>query len=240
MRRSALAPREMSAVVARFAAGSGAARWSPRVRRATLQAPWFKALVLLLGLVPLASLVWRAVAVELGPNPQQTLIWTTGLWALRFLLFALAITPLRELTGLAELVRFRRMLGLFAFGYAALHLTCYLWLVNDFSLAATMKDVIKHPFVLAGMSAFALMVPLAATSTNAMVKRLGAARWRALQRLVYIVAVLAVFHFWWFKHAKNDTAEPKLYALLFGVLLSYRVVGAWRARRARRAPRRDG
>lgn len=204
-----------------------------RLRRATLQARWFKPLVLVLGLLPLALLVWRAFAVELGPNPEQTLIRTTGLWALRFLLFTLSVTPLRQLTGWAELARFRRMLGLLTFSYAALHFTCYLWLVNDFNLGAVLQDVLKHPFVLAGMTALSLMVPLAATSTNAMAKRLGAARWKALHRLVYVVAVVAVFHFWWFKLAKNDTAEPKLYAVLFALLLGYRVFKAWQARRRR-------
>ncbi|HMA90241.1 MAG TPA: protein-methionine-sulfoxide reductase heme-binding subunit MsrQ [Burkholderiales bacterium] len=221
----------------RVAAASG----TLRLRRATLQAYWFKPALFVLCLVPLASLVWRAFAVQLGPNPEQTLIWTMGLWTLRFLLFTLAVTPLRQLTGWAELARFRRMLGLFAFCYAALHFTCYLWLVNDFSLSAVAKDVVKHPFVLAGMTALALMLPLAATSTNRMVKRLGARRWQALHKLVYLVAVVAVFHFWWLKLAKNNTAEPKLYALLFGLLLGYRLVKALRARTDRaRALTRGG
>ncbi len=215
-----------------------AAGWPLRVRRATLQARWFRPALLTLGLLPLALLVWRAVALQLGPNPEQTLIWTTGLWALRFLLFTLTVTPLRRLTGWTELARLRRMLGLLAFSYAVLHFTCYLWLVNNFSLDAVLKSVVKHPFVLAGMTALLLMLPLAATSTNAMVKRLGAARWQALHKLVYVVAVVAVFHFWWFKLAKNDTADPKLYALLFGILLAYRVAKAWQARRRQsdRAP----
>lgn len=215
--------------------GTATGSWVLRLRRATLQARWFKPALLALGLLPLALLVWRAFAVELGPNPEQTLILTTGLWALRFLLFTLAVTPLRQLTGWTELARLRRMLGLLAFSYAALHFTCYLWLVNDFSLAAVTKDVVKHPFVLAGMTALTLMLPLAATSTNAMAKRLGAARWKALHKLVYVVAVVAVFHFWWFKLAKNDTAEPKLYAFLFALLLGYRVVKAWQLRRRRAA-----
>ncbi|HVC10938.1 MAG TPA: ferric reductase-like transmembrane domain-containing protein [Burkholderiales bacterium] len=215
-----------------------AAGWPLRVRRATLQAPWFRPALLALGLLPLALLVWRAVALQLGPNPEQALIWTTGLWALRFLLFTLTVTPLRRLTGWTELARLRRMLGLLAFSYAVLHFTCYLWLVNNFSLDAVLRSVVKHPFVLAGMTALLLMLPLAATSTNAMVKRLGAARWQALHKLVYVVAVVAVFHFWWFKLAKNNTADPKLYALLLGILLAYRVAKAWQARRRQpdRAP----
>ncbi|HVB48539.1 MAG TPA: protein-methionine-sulfoxide reductase heme-binding subunit MsrQ [Burkholderiales bacterium] len=212
-------------------ARGGAAGWSLRVRRATVQAGWFRPALLTLSLLPLALLVWRAFALQLGPNPEQTLIWTTGLWALRFLLFTLTVTPLRRLTGWTELARLRRMLGLLAFSYAVLHFTCYLWLVNNFSLDAVLKSVVKHPFVLAGMTALLLMLPLALTSTNAMVKRLGAARWQALHKLVYVVAVVAVFHFWWFKLAKNNTADPKLYALLFGILLAYRVAKAWQARR---------
>ncbi len=221
-----------TSVIAAPGLRAAAASGTLRLGRATLQAPWFKPALLALGLTPLALLVWRAFTVQLGPNPEQTLIWTTGLWALRFLLFTLAVTPLRRLTGWAELARFRRMLGLLAFSYAALHFICYLWLTNDFSLGAVAKDVVKHPFVLAGMTALTLMLPLAATSTNRMVKRLGAKRWQALHRLVYVVAVVAVFHFWWFKLAKNNTGEPKLYALLFGLLLAYRVLKAWQSRRA--------
>lgn len=218
---------------------AAAAHAVTRLRRATLQAAWFKPALLVAGLTPLGLLVWRALTVQLGPNPEQTLIWTTGLWALRFLLFTLTVTPLRQVTGWAELARFRRMLGLLAFSYAALHFTCYLWLVNDFNLAAVAKDVVKHPFVLAGMTALTLMLPLAATSTNGIIKRLGAARWKALHKLVYAIAVVAVFHFWWFKLAKNNTGEPKLYALLFGLLLAFRVVKAWQARRGAtgRSPR---
>ena len=210
-----------------------AASTARRLRRATLQAQWAKPALFAACLLPLALLVWQAFAVELGPNPEQTLIRTLGLWALRFLLFTLSVTPLRKLTGWAELARFRRMLGLFAFSYAALHFTCYLWLVNGFSLEKVGTDVVKHPFVLAGMTALTLMLPLALTSTNTMVKLLGGARWQALHRLVYLVAVVAVFHFWWFKHAKNDTHDPKLYALLLATLLGYRVVKAWQARRSK-------
>ncbi len=207
------------------------ARLSLRWRRATLQARWFKPVVFMLCLLPLFLLVWRAFTLELGPNPEQTLIWTTGLWALRFLLVTLTITPLRKITGWAELARLRRMFGLFAFSYASLHFTCYLWLVNDFNLDAVLKDVVKHPFVLAGMTALTLMLPLAATSTNGSIKRLGAARWQALHKLVYAVAIIAVFHDWWGKLAKNNTLDPKLYALMLAVLLGWRVARAWQERR---------
>lgn len=201
-----------------------------RLRRATIGARWFKPAIFVLALVPLAVLVSRAVTVQLGPNPEQTLVWTTGLWTLRFLLFTLAVTPLRQLTGWSELARYRRMLGLFTFFYAVLHFTCYVWLMNDFDATQILDDVAKHPFVLAGFTALLMMVPLAATSTNGMVKRLGARHWRELHRLVYAVAVVAVFHFWWFKLAKNNTAEPKIYALLFAILLLWRLGRAWRDR----------
>lgn len=206
-----------------------------RLRRLTLQARWFKPFLFVLCLAPLGLLVWRALSVQLGPNPEQALIWTTGLWALRFLLLTLAITPLRKLTGWAELARLRRMLGLFAFSYALLHFTCYLWLVNDFSLDAVLRNVVKHPFVLAGMTALTLMLPLAVTSTNGMIKRLGAARWQRLHKLVYVVAAVAVFHYWWGKLAKNNTADPKIYALMLAVLLGWRVVKVLQARRRQAA-----
>ena len=202
-----------------------------QLRRVTVQARGFKPIVFVACLAPLGLLVWRALTVQLGPNPEQTLIWTTGLWALRLLLITLAITPLRGVTGWTELARLRRMLGLFAFTYALLHFTCYLWLVNGFSLSAVAKDVVKHPFVLAGMTALTLMLPLAATSTNRMIKRLGAARWKALHKLVYVVGVVAVFHYWWGKLAKNNTADPKIYALVLASLLAWRLIKAWQVRR---------
>jgi sulfoxide reductase heme-binding subunit YedZ len=195
-----------------------------RLRRATLQARWFKPALFVLALLPLASLVWRAFALDLGANPEQTLIWSTGRWTLRLLLLTLAVTPLRQLTGWAELARLRRMLGLFAFSYALLHFSCYIWLVNDFDLDLVRQDVAKHPFVLAGLSALLLMLPLALTSTNAMIRRLGAARWQALHRLVYLVGVVGVFHAWWGRFAKHDTAEPKVYAAILLVLLGWRLL----------------
>ncbi len=205
-----------------------------RLRRALLLSRATKPVVFALAAAPFVVLVWRALHSELGANPAQQVIWTTGLWALRMLMITLAVTPLRVITGWVELARLRRMLGLFAFGYALLHFTSYLGLVNDFSLAEVLQDVVRHPFVLAGMSALLLMTPLALTSTNAMVRRLGGARWRALHKLVYAIGIIAVFHYWWGKLAKNNTADPKLYALLLALLLGWRVAQALRAR-ARRA-----
>ncbi|WP_297909998.1 sulfite oxidase heme-binding subunit YedZ [Thiomonas sp.] len=205
-----------------------------RLRRALLLSRATKPVVFALAASPFVVLVWRALHSELGANPAQQVIWTTGLWALRMLMITLAVTPLRVITGWVELARLRRMLGLFAFGYALLHFTSYLGLVNDFSLVEVAHDVVRHPFVLAGMSALLLMLPLALTSTNAMVRRLGGARWRALHKLVYAIGVIAVFHYWWGKLAKNNTADPKVYALLLAALLGWRVAQALRAR-ARRA-----
>lgn len=201
-----------------------------RLRRALLLSRATKPVVFVLASTPFAVLVWRALHMELGANPAQEVIWTTGLWALRMVMITLAVTPLRTITGWVELARLRRMLGLFAFAYASLHFLSYLGLVNDFSLAEVASDVVRHPFVLAGMSTLLLMLPLALTSTNAMVRRLGGARWRALHRLVYAIGVIAVFHYWWGKLAKNNTADPKLYALLLALLLGWRLAHAWRGR----------
>ena len=206
-----------------------------RLRRALLMSRATKPVVFLLALSPLLLLVWRALTMRLGANPAQAVIWTTGLWALRLLLITLAVTPLRVITGWTELARLRRMLGLFVFAYAVLHFLSYFGLLNDFSVAQVAQDVIKHPFVLAGMSALLLLAPLAATSTNGMIRRLGAPRWRALHRLVYLIAPIAVFHYWWGKLAKNNTADPKIYALLLALLLGWRAVRALRARLRRAA-----
>lgn len=208
----------------------------PAVRR-VLRLRAAKPVVFVLCSAPFAALFWRALRSDLGPNPEQTVIWTTGLWALRLLLLTLAITPLRKLTGWAELARYRRMLGLFAFFYAALHFTAWLGLVNGFDLDMALRDIVKHPFVLAGMTALTLMLPLALTSTNGTIRRLGAQRWQRLHRLVYAVAVVAVFHYWWGKLAKNDTAAPTAYALILAALLALRLWWAWRAARSRHAQR---
>ena len=210
-----------------------------RLRRALLMSRATKPVVFTLALLPLLLLVWRAFTVQLGANPEQTVLWTTGLWALRMLLITLAVTPIRVLTGWSELARLRRMLGLFGFGYALLHFTTYFGLVNDFSLGEVVQDVVKHPFVLAGMTALVLLLPLAATSTNAIIRRLGAARWRALHRLVYVIAPIAVFHYWWGKLAKNNTADPKVYAAVLALLLGWRVLRALRARQRMQAAGRS-
>ena len=212
---------------------------SPSLPRRLLRSRAVKPVVFVLCLLPFAGLFWRGWTNNLGPNPEQTVIWTTGLWALRLLLITLAVTPVRKLTGWAELARLRRMFGLFVFFYALLHFTAWLGLVNGFSIDMALRDIAKHPFVLAGMTALVLMTPLALTSTNGMIKRLGARRWQALHRLVYVVGVVAVFHFWWGKLAKNNTASPTVYALILALLLGLRLWWAWRSAQARRLQQRS-
>ena len=152
---------------------------------------------------------------------------STGTWTLVMLCATLTVTPLRRVTGFAELARVRRMIGLFAFFYGCLHLTTYLWLDQWFDLVAILCDVLKRPFITAGMTAFLLMLPLVATSTNAMMRRLGR-RWTELHRLVYVIAPLGVLHFWWHKAGKNDLAEPALYAAVVALLLGARLWWRWR------------
>jgi sulfoxide reductase heme-binding subunit YedZ len=192
-----------------------------------------KPAVFVLALLPAAELLYRAVAGGLGPNPAEALLRGSGDWVLRLLCLTLAVTPLRRWTSWTAWVRLRRMLGLFTFFYAVLHLLCYAWLDMGFDLAAMVRDLPKRPFVLAGASAFALLLPLAATSFDAAIRRLGGARWRRLHRLVYAVAALAVLHFFWMRSTKHDFAEVAAYAVVLGVLLGDRVLAAWRVRRAR-------
>lgn len=190
---------------------------------------WLKPAVFLLSLLPLARLFLLGFMGELGANPVEFVTRSTGTWALVMLCLTLAVTPLRRLSGWNALVRLRRMLGLFAFFYASLHFTVFLWLEHWFDVAAMLLDVLERPFVTAGFLAFLLMLPLAATSTQAMVRRLGS-RWQALHRLVYLIAPLAVLHFWWHKAGKNDFGEPAFYGAVVALLLAARLVGRRRGR----------
>ena len=176
---------------------------------------------------PLAWLLSGAVRGTLGANPISTITLETGTWTLRFLVATLSVTPLRRLTGWNEAIRFRRMLGLFAFFYGSLHFLTYIWLDQFFDWAGIVKDIAKRPFITLGFSAFVLLISLAATSTNAMVKRLGARRWQLLHRLVYAIAILGVVHYWWL--VKKDITEPVIFAGLLSILLGARLV-----RRARK------
>ena len=195
---------------------------------------WIKLLVFVLSLLPAAGLAAGLFTGGLGANPVEAITHSTGEWALRFLLLTLAVTPLRKLTGYGSLIRLRRMLGLFAFFYAALHLSTYVALDQFFDAAAIVKDVVKRPYITAGFLGFLLMAPLAATSTAGMIRRLGGRRWQQLHRLVYPCAIAAVVHFLWL--VKADLTEPLLYAGVLTALLGYRAaVWRWPKKRAARA-----
>ncbi len=179
-----------------------------------------KPLVFLLCLVPFGVLIARGVSGALGPNPVEAITHFTGDWTLRLLLVTLAVTPLRRLTGQAWLVRFRRMLGLFTFFYAVLHVTTYLWLDRYFELGTIAEDVLKRPYITVGFAAFVLMVPLAITSTQGWIRRLGR-RWKTLHRAVYAIGLLGVLHYLWL--VKADLMEPAIYGVILVVLLGLRV-----------------
>lgn len=199
--------------------------------RSALLHPAAKPAVFVLALLPLAWLAYGAFADRLGANPAEYLIRSTGDWTLRMLCITLAITPLRVLSGNAAFARFRRMLGLFTWFYAALHLLCYSWFDMGLDLGEIAKDIAKRPFILVGFSAFLLLTPLAATSFNRAVKALGARRWQALHRLVYAIAVLAILHFFWMRAGKNDFAEVAVYAAILALLLGWRLARFLKARR---------
>jgi sulfoxide reductase heme-binding subunit YedZ len=165
----------------------------------------------------------------LGANPAETLIRRSGDWTLRALCLTLAITPLRQLTGLHALARFRRMLGLFTFFYGSVHFLCYSWLDQGLDWPTIAHDIGKRPFILVGFAAWSLMIPLAATSFNRAIKALGAARWQALHRLVYGTALLALLHFFWMRAAKHNFREWTVYAVLMALLLGWRLVQRARA-----------
>lgn len=195
-----------------------------RTTAGLLQHPMVKPVLFVLALVPLMSLVYGAFAHTLGPNPAETLIRSTGDWTLRFLCLTLAVTPLREAFGLPALARLRRMLGLFTFFYAVLHFLCYAWLDMGFDAGAIAKDIPKRPFALVGFAALLLMAPLAATSFKRAIQALGAPRWQALHRAVYVVAGLAILHFFWMRAAKHNFAEVAVYAAIIGGLLGWRLI----------------
>ena len=200
--------------------------------------PWAKAAAFLAAWYPLARIVLFGATGQLGANPIEFITRSTGLWTLVFLCITLAVTPLRRVTGWNALIRFRRMLGLYAFFYAALHFTTYVWFDKWFDVAGMLKDIGKRPFITVGFAAFVLLIPLAVTSTRAMARRLGR-RWQMLHRAIYAIGVLAILHFWWMKAGKHDLALPKLYGAIMVVLLGWRLV-AWLVARSRAnaSPRR--
>jgi len=192
---------------------------------------WIKVVVFCLGLAPLAWLGWLAGHGHLGANPIERITHFTGDWTLRLIVATLAITPLRKLAGIPALIRYRRMIGLFAFFYGSLHFLTYIWLDKFFDLHDVAKDIAKRPFITVGFAAFVLLIPLAVTSTAGWIRRLGGKRWQRLHRLIYATAVLAVVHYYWL--VKSDVRLPLFYGALVALLLSYRL-GAWlKGRRTR-------
>jgi methionine sulfoxide reductase heme-binding subunit len=191
---------------------------------------WTKVPVFLLCLAPLGFMVWASFTGHLGPNPVEFFQHTTGDWTLRFLVFTLCITPLRKLLKIPDLIRFRRMLGLFAFFYACLHFLTYLGPDQSFDFAGMLKDVAKRPFVTVGFTAFVLLIPLALTSTSGWIRRLGGRRWQMLHRLIYISAVCGVIHYYWL--VKSAVLRPLTYGAIVAALLLWRLAD-WLIRRGK-------
>lgn len=189
-----------------------------------------KPIVFIASLLPLAWLVSRGFMGQLGANPVEAVIRDLGDWALRFLLITLAVSPLFKLTGWGWVMSLRRMLGLYAFFYLTLHLSAYIGIDQFFDFAAILKDILRRNFITVGMLAFVLMLPLALTSTNKMIKRLGGARWRKLHQLIYVIAPLGVLHYYWM--AKADKSQPLLYAAILGGLFFVRFLVKLRTRRS--------
>jgi methionine sulfoxide reductase heme-binding subunit len=200
-----------------------------------LMHPAAKPVLFAAALLPFAWLVYGIVTNNLGANPAEYLIRSTGDWTLRFLCITLAVTPLRVITGTPTLARFRRMLGLFVYFYVVLHLLSYSWFDMGFDFAEIAKDIAKRPFILVGFTAFLLLTPLAATSFNRAVKAIGAKRWQALHKLVYVIAGLGILHFFWMRAGKRNFAEVAVYAAIIAILLGWRVVQWARKRGAQSA-----
>ena len=190
-----------------------------------------KVCVFLLALAPLGRLLLGVFEFPewLGANPAEYITRSTGDWALRLLLVTLGVTPLRKVSGWVWMARLRRMLGLFAFFYVIVHFASYVSFDHVFDVRAIVEDVVKRPFITVGFLSLLLLLPLAATSTHGMVRRLGAQRWNVLHRLVYVIGPLAVLHFWWM--VKRDLTEPIIYALVLSILLGYRVREKWQLSR---------
>jgi len=193
-----------------------------------------KVVVFLLCLLPLGKLgleLFGLAGMSLGANPIEELIHRLGKWGLNFLLITLSVTPLRKWTGMNGLIQFRRMLGLFAFFYILMHFLTYAGLDQHFNIPVIVEDIVERPYITIGISALLLLLPLAVTSTNGMMRRLGR-RWQKLHRLVYLIAGLGVWHFYW--QVKKDILEPSIYIFILAVLLGYRILARWRAKRATR------
>jgi methionine sulfoxide reductase heme-binding subunit len=183
---------------------------------------FYKVMIAVNGAVPLALLVWDAFNNSLGANPIEFFLRTTGVLTLVFLLFTLAVTPLRKIFGFNTLIKFRRMLGLYAFFYGCIHLITYFVFDRGFAWSGTVTDVIERPFIAIGMASFVMMIPLAVTSTNKMVKRIGGKNWQKLHRLTYVVAIGGVIHFWLI--VKSDIFYPAVFGLVLLILLGFRLL----------------
>lgn len=194
-----------------------------------------KSAVFIAALVPIGLLVWRFLNDELSANPLSDITNETGVWTLRFLVMTIAVTPLRRITGIAELSRYRRMLGLFAFFYGSLHFTTYIWFDKFFAWDEILRDIPKRPFILAGFTAFSLMIPLAVTSTKGWIRRMGGKKWNLLHRLVYISAIAGAVHYLWL--VKVITLPQIIYAALVAALLAFRAVYSLRQQRRRQPAR---
>jgi methionine sulfoxide reductase heme-binding subunit len=203
--------------------------------RAILTSKWTKVVVFLLCLLPFIGLVDRALHNNLGANPVEFLQHATGDWTLRFLVFTLCITPFRKLLNLPDLIRFRRMLGLFAFFYVCMHFLTYLGPDQSFDLSGMWKDVAKRPFITVGFAAFVSLIPLAITSTAGWIRRIGGKRWQMLHRLIYFAAVCGVVHYYWL--VKSDVRKPVFYGALVAILLLWRLA-SWISKRRSQAPAR--
>lgn len=189
------------------------------------QISWIKAAVFLAALIPLARMVYLTVTGQLV-EPLEFITRSTGDWTLYFLCFTLAVTPVRRLLKWNWLVKLRRMLGLYMFFYGVLHFMTFLWFDHFFDLAEMWKDVLRRPFITVGFIAFVLLIPLAVTSTNGMIRRLGGKRWQWLHRLIYVIAPLAILHFWWMKAGKHNFTEPIIYGSILAALLAARIYWA--------------
>jgi methionine sulfoxide reductase heme-binding subunit len=198
--------------------------------RKFLATRWAKVIVFSLSSIPLLVVIWRGFHNNLTANPVEFLQHQTGDWTLRFLIFTLCVTPFRKILNLPELIRLRRMLGLFAFFYASLHFLTYLGPDQSFNFAGMLKDVVKRPFITVGFSAFVLLIPLAITSTAGWIRRLGGKRWQALHRGIYLSAILGVIHYYWL--VKSDVRKPLFYGFLVGILLLWRFTEWLTKRRA--------
>lgn len=180
-----------------------------------------KVVVFLLALLPLAWLINDGLEGRLGPNHVESITHRTGDWILNFLMMTLAITPVRRMSGWHWLIRFRRMVGLFAFFYACLHFTTYIWLDQFFTMSEVVKDIAKRPYITVGFAGFVMLIPLAITSNSAMIRKLGARRWQKLHRLVYFIAIFGVLHYLWL--VKSDISTPLVYGAILAVLLAMRL-----------------